>query len=436
VGWRCQRIAATTPQEARLTTSTEPIREPTRTDPVLGLTLVNRYRLDRLLGSGGMAVVYEAFDLGLGRTVAVKLFSFDPAGGTGSTRHGDEVAVLAQLNHYALVTLYDAGTAVIDGIRRSFIVTEFVAGTDLRTRLMDGPIEPAEVATLGADLCEALHCIGSQGIIHRDIKPANVLLAPSDFPGRTARAKLADFGIARLFNAAHRTETGTVIGTAGYLSPEQASGLPVGPAADVYSLGLVLLECLTGEHSYPGTAVESALARLQRQPRIPDWLGAEWREVLTGMTAREATDRLRPAEAATMLLALTASVGGARADAAPPARPGSRPADAPTVLMAEVAPANRVIPAPEPAATTVLSAPVLTVPAAATPAARAIPAPTPAPPRRWPLVLSGIVVAIVTVFAVLFVVPAAEPAPEPPAYPAVDGQLGEHLKQLQQSVDP
>ena len=388
---------------------------------MLGLTLANRYRLDRLLGSGGMAVVYEAFDLAIGRTVAVKLFSIDPAGGTGSTRHADEVAVLAQLNHSALVTLYDAGTAVIEGIRRSFIVTEFVAGTDLRTRLLVGPMEPAEVAKVGADLCEALHCIGAQGIIHRDIKPANVLLAPSDFPGRAARAKLADFGIARLFNAAHRTETGTVIGTAGYLSPEQASGLPVGPAADVYSLGLVLLECLTGEHSYPGTAVESALARLQRQPRIPDWLGAEWREVLTGMTAREAADRLRPAEAAVLLLALVSSAPRTRADADRPAGTSSRPAEAPTVLMAAVAPTARVIPAPDPT--------VSTAPAPAAPA-------TPIAARRWPLVLSGILVVVLTVFAVLFVVPAAEPAPEPPAYPAVDGQLGEHLKQLQDSVDP
>jgi len=422
---------------------------------VLGLTLANRYRLDKLIGSGGMAVVYQADDLALGRTVAVKLMRFDPAGGAGSTRHSDEVAVLAHLNHFALVTLYDAGVEVIDGVPRSFIVTEFVDGTDLRSRLLAGPMDPGEVARLGADLCEALHCMGSLGITHRDIKPANVLLAPSDFPGRVTRAKLADFGIARLFNAAHRTETGAVVGTAGYLSPEQASGLPVGPATDVYSLGLVLLESLTGEHSYPGTAVESALARLHRQPDIPDWLGPDWRRLLTGMTAREPEDRLRPAEAAGRLLALASP-----ADQKPPAELGhellvhqspvredltvhgdllpdltvTRALEVPTTLHREVAPLHPT------------GQPTAVHPASAQPAAR----PTPARPtaklprkaraatrrRRWPLVLSGVLVALLTAGAVLFVVPGAEPPPAPPAYPAVGGELGDHLEQLQESVDP
>ena len=373
-----------------------------------------------------MAVVYQASDQALGRTVAVKLMRFDTAGGAGSARHSDEVAVLAHLNHFALVTLYDAGIEVIDGIPRSFIVTEFIDGTDLRSHLLTGPMEPGEVARLGADLCEALHCMGSLGITHRDIKPANVLLAPSDFPGRVVRAKLADFGIARLLDAAHRTETGKVVGTAGYLSPEQASGLPVGPAADVYSLGLVLLECLTGTHSYPGTAVESAMARLQRQPEIPDWLGAEWRAVLTGMTAREAEDRLRPAEAAGRLLALVPSAGHE-----PPAELGrdedsaTRPLDLPTTLQRQAAPG---VPAPA-------------VPAPPPPQLEPVAAPSRRPRRsrtlrRWPLVLSGVLVAALTAGAVLFFVPGAEPTPEPPAYPAVDGPLGDHLEQLQESVDP
>ncbi|TFD85864.1 serine/threonine protein kinase [Cryobacterium lactosi] len=396
-----------------------------------------------------MAVVYQAADLALGRTVAVKLMRFDPAGGAGSTRHSDEVAVLAHLNHFALVTLYDAGVEVIDGVSRSYIVTEFVDGTDLRSRLLAGPMDPAEVARLGADLCEALHCMGSLGITHRDIKPANVLLAPSDFPGRVTRAKLADFGIARLFNAAHRTETGAVVGTAGYLSPEQASGLPVGPTTDVYSLGLVLLECLTGEHSYPGTAVESALARLQRQPEIPEWLGPDWRRLLTGMTARRPEDRLRPAEAAGRLLALTPSAG--RMPAADPAHEDlvpqetvqlstvqedllpdltvTRALEVPTTLHREVPPVLPVEPTEHHTAPSRRTAgrPEVKRPRKSRAANRS---------RRWPLLLSGLLVAVFTVGAVLFVVPGAEPPPEPPAYPAVGGQLGEHLKQLQESVDP
>ncbi|MEC5186123.1 serine/threonine protein kinase [Cryobacterium sp. MP_3.1] len=399
---------------------------------MLGLTLANRYRLDTVIGSGGMAVVYQASDLALGRTVAVKLMRFDAAGSAGSARHRDEVAVLAHLNHFALVTLYDAGVEVIDGSPRSFIVTEFVDGTDLRSHLLAGPMDPGEVARLGADLCEALHCMGALGITHRDIKPANVLLAPSDFPGRVVRAKLADFGIARLFDAAHRTETGAVVGTAGYLSPEQAGGLPVGPAADVYSLGLVLLECLTGKHSYPGTAVESAMARLQRQPEIPDWVGAEWRAVLTGMTAREAEDRLRPAEAAGRLRALVPSVDAPSVEVSSvgpePAAEGvrerdsaTRPLDLPTTLQRDVAP----------------FVPTSTLHPRAAPAT----APSRRPrrsrtSRRWSLVISGVLVAVLTAGAVLFVVPGADPPPEPPAYPAVDGQLGDHLEQLQESVDP
>ncbi len=393
-----------------------------------------------------MAVVYQASDQALGRTVAVKLMRFDAVGGAGSARHSDEVAVLAHLNHFALVTLYDAGVEVIDGIPRSFIVTEFVDGTDLRSHLLTGPMAPGEVARLGADLCEALHCMGSQGITHRDIKPANVLLAPSDFPGRAVRAKLADFGIARLFDATHRTETGTVVGTAGYLSPEQASGLPVGPAADVYSLGLVLLECLTGEHSYPGTAVESAMARLQRQPEIPDWLGAEWRAVLTGMTAREAEDRLRPAEAAGRLLALVPSADGASPEVPSSEVPSSevpsvgveataemvreedsatRPLDLPTTLQHQVAPA---VPTSTPPPQMDQQMEPATAPSRRPRRSRKL--------RRWPLVISGVLVAVLTAGAVLFFVPGAEPTPEPPAYPAVDGQLGDHLEQLQESVDP
>ncbi|WEO79282.1 protein kinase [Cryobacterium sp. SO2] len=401
------------------------MREPTRTDPALGLTLANRYRLDRLIGSGGMAAVYQAADLALGRTVAVKLLGIDPVGGAGAARHSDEVAVLAHLNHFALVTLYDAGNAVIGNSSRPFIVTEYVAGTDLRSRLLDGALSPGEVARLGADLCEALHYMASLGIIHRDIKPANVLLAPADFPGRIARAKLADFGIARLFDAAHRTEAGTVIGTAGYLSPEQAGGLPVGPATDVYSLGLVLLECLTGEHCYPGTAVESALARLQRQPEIPDRLGRQWHELLTGMTARAAEDRLRPADAAVRLLALVPPVEVSPVDAPPVDAPqvAAPPADVPTLVLA--------LPAPPSPTSQRMPDPAKPIRAEATTPTRAT-----APPRRWPVVIGGILVALLTVIAVLFVVPGAAPAPDPPAYPAVDGQLGEHLQELQESVDP
>ena len=473
-----------------------------------------------------MAAVYEASDLGLGRVVAVKLFRLDQAEDAGAARQSDEVMVLAHLNHFALVTLYDAGTEAIGGIQRSFIVTEFVNGSDLRSRIQDGPLDPAEVAGLGADLCEAVHYMHSQGVIHRDIKPANVLLATTDFPGRVARAKLADFGIARLFDATHQTKAGTVIGTAGYLSPEQAGGLPVGPASDVYSLGLVLLESLTAERCYSGTAAETALARLRRQPDVPDWLGDDWRELLTGMTARAAEHRLSPADAAVRLLALAHGTGGVpsvgtRSIDVPTTAPAATvlpdtvlptivqsaaalpttalPTTAPpaamlpeTVLQAAVVPETAlprtllqgaalpqpvlpemVLPETELQETVLpeaelpeaeLSEPVLpqpelqgtvlpktlllkeVAPPASTPVRETIrkdirkhgrdEAKDSASPRRWPLVLSGILVVLVTIAMVLFTVPGTAPAPEPPAYPAVGGQLGDHLEQLQESLNP
>jgi serine/threonine protein kinase len=154
-----------------------------------------------------MATVYEALDEALGRTVAVKLFRMDTADDAGPQRQSGEVMVLASLNHFALVTLFDAGSAHIHGSTRSFIVMEYIDGRDLRSRISDGPVAPAEVARMGADLAEALHYVQAKGIIHRDIKPANVLLARSDFPGRVSHAKLADFGIARLFDATHLTRT-------------------------------------------------------------------------------------------------------------------------------------------------------------------------------------------------------------------------------------
>ncbi|WP_130177368.1 serine/threonine-protein kinase [Cryobacterium sp. SO1] len=399
-----------------------------------------------------MATVYEAADLALGRTVALKLFRMDTADDSGPQRQSGEVMVLASLNHFALVTLFDAGTEHIDGVTRSFIVMEYVAGSDLRSRITEGAVAPAEVARMGADLAEALHYVHAKGIIHRDIKPANVLLAPSDFPGRISHAKLADFGIARLFDATHLTRTGSVLGTAGYLSPEQALGQPIGPPSDVYSLGLVLLESLTATRSYPGTAIESAMARLQRQPEIPESLGAEWCAVLAGMTAREPADRLTSADAAVRLRELVPAGSTAASAATEPA-----PADDATELMAadlHEATGNeptRVLSSAEPAEPTAkterLDATARFERTAVMPSAGSAGSVAGATGRsrsarrsvtrigRRPVII-GALVALAAVIALVFLVQPNDPAPEPPAYPTVDGDLGTHLKQLQESVTP
>jgi tRNA A-37 threonylcarbamoyl transferase component Bud32 len=434
-------------------------------DGLIGVSLADRFRIDRLIGTGGMAVVYEATDLALGRTVAVKLFRLDTADDAGPERQSSEVAVLASLNHFALVTLFDAGTAVVDGTARTFIVMELVDGTDLRTRIAAGLPPRSEVATIGADLAEALHYVHERGIIHRDIKPANVLLAPSGFPGRAAHAKLADFGIARLVDATRLTATGTFLGTAGYLSPEQALGTTIGSPSDVYSLGLVLLECLTGERAYPGTAIESAMARLQRDPEIPQSFGPDWAAVLRGMTHREPGERLSAADAAVSLrllaqseaaveaVAVAAAVAGeADARRTPDAGDATQALDptqslAATSVFAVADVPTRVLPADSTAETVALGAATVQQ-AAGAPAASA----RPARPRARPRVLTGrsglavlavAAVALITTVVLGFTLRPGAQADAPagssastPAYPDVAGSLGDHLQQLQESVAP
>nr|WP_277870778.1 serine/threonine-protein kinase [Cryobacterium breve] len=428
--------------------------------------MADRFRIDALLGTGGMASVYRATDLFLGRTVAVKLFRLDTADDAGPERQSGEVTVLASLNHFALVTLFDAGTAVIDGVSRTFIVMELVDGTDLRSKIAAGALNPDEVAFMGADLAEALHYVHAQGIIHRDIKPANVLLAPSGFPGRAMHAKLADFGIARLFDATRLTATGSLLGTAGYLSPEQALGTTIGPPSDVYSLGLVLLECLTGERAFSGTAIESAMARLQRQPHIPAGLGQAWADVLSGMTTREPADRLSAGDAAVQLrclvtgestgTAITVAMGapGATEQLEPTAVLGATEQLEPTAVLGAT---ERLEPTAVMAATSVMASPgadaateLLTpagAPAAATgradgnaparsPGSASVDATT--PPWRRPRVLAplGVLVALIILAVVVFSPRAVEPVTPAVTYPAVEGSLGTNLKQLQESVKP
>jgi serine/threonine protein kinase len=270
-------------------------------DPVL---VGGRYRLIELAGSGAMATVHRARDEVLGRDVAVKTFRAHTSDPRHEERRRSEMQVLARLNHPSLVRLYDAGTdAQDDGTHLvAYLVMEFVHGTDLRQRLASGALAPEEVRRLGLDLAEALAYVHSLGIVHRDIKPANILV-PDPVAGRRRPAKLTDFGIARLTDASRLTITNTTIGTANYLSPEQARGEKVGPASDIYSLGLVLLEGLKGTMEFTGGAVEAAVARLLRSPSVPAELGEPWSSLLGRMTAREVADRPTAAEVVAALRA-------------------------------------------------------------------------------------------------------------------------------------
>jgi serine/threonine protein kinase len=329
--------------------------------------LGGRYRLEALIGRGGSAEVWRSTDEALDRLVAVKLVT--ASGGEDAHRVGDEARLLARLSHPGLVPVYDAGT---DELGRPYVVMELVDGETLADAIRRGAMPSEQVASIGERLADALAYVHGEGLIHRDVKPANVLL------GHDGRVRLTDFGIARLVDAAKVTATGLTVGTASYLSPEQVTAEPVGTAADVYSLGLVLLECLTGRREYPGSAVEVALARLSRPPAVPPTLPDGWPGLLTAMTDRDPAQRPTCSQVTTDLRAITA--GG----------------HATTVIAAPTSVADR---------TQVLDRTQLLTTAApgrvAAPTARRTVTPVAPPPRRnsWAIVVGLLVAVAVLVVA-------------------------------------
>lgn len=250
-----------------------------------GAPTPERYQLGELLGSGGMAEVFRSRDQVLDRDVAVKL-ARDTVGSRDRERFKGEARVLARLSHPAIVTVLDAGISA----DRPFLVLELIEGRTLADVLQEGPLDLDGARTLGVELAEALAYAHAAGVVHRDVKPGNVLL------GEAGLVKLADFGIARLLgDTVRHTETGAAVGTAAYLAPEQVQGNEVTAGTDVYSLGLVLLEGLTGQRAFPGSPTESALARLHREPEVPPSLPPSWQDLLRAMVQRDPA--LRPGAA-------------------------------------------------------------------------------------------------------------------------------------------
>ena len=344
--------------------------------------LADRYRLDSLIACGGMGEVWRATDELLQRPVAVKMLKPEYAGdATFLQRFRNEARSTAVLSHPGIAALYDYGEmADDDGRAVAYLVMELVEGeplSDLLTR--EGPLPVDRTLDIVAQVAAALHVAHRAGVVHRDVKPANLIVRPDGV------VKITDFGIAWAGSSVPLTDTGSIMGTAHYVAPEQVTGQAATPASDVYSLGVVAHECLAGVRPFVGTnPVTIALAHVRDEPPpLPARVPLPVRELIAGALAKDPAGR--PADA------------GAFATGAAVLRDGG-PEAAPT-------------------ATGPITVPV--------PATAAIPAPRepqrPARPRRARRrVLTGASALAAAVLGTLLLIPstATEPAAAPPSRPS------------------
>ena len=255
---------------------------------VIGTLISERYRLDEKIGSGGMSSVYRAFDPTLERWVAIKLMHRDISNDPDQLeRFRREARAVARLNHPHVVTVIDAGED--DGA--PYIVFEYVEGETLKDRIRRlGRLPVSEAVAYAIEIGRALECAHASRLVHRDVKPQNVLIDPD------GRAKVTDFGIARSLEAQGLTATGRVLGTTDYVSPEQALGHEVTGQSDIYSLGIVLYEMLTGEVPYSADTQVAVAMKHVREP-LPDVqrrrpeISAALAAVVERATAKETQNR-------------------------------------------------------------------------------------------------------------------------------------------------
>src|SRR5262249_23107856 len=212
-----------------------------------GVIVGNRYEVQQHLARGGMATVFRGWDRLVDRPVAVKVLrAHDEANPTNLERFRREALALSTLHCPQIVTVYD----FLEEEDCSYLIMELVEGVNLKRHLVEhGPLPPVEALLLAAQVCQALECAHGYGFIHRDIKPQNILLAAS------GGVKLTDFGIVHIAECTTLTGHGMVLGTADYIAPEQVQGLPLTPASDLYSLGIVLFEMLVGALPFTGTSI-------------------------------------------------------------------------------------------------------------------------------------------------------------------------------------
>lgn len=275
-----------------------------------GFLLGRRYSLVSLVATGGMGAVWRADDQLLERTVAIKVMHpHTAAERIFADRFRAEAQYAAKLTSPHIIGVYDFGEQ--DGL--AYLVMEFVEGrTAAQVLAEDGPLDAVALRSLLLDVADALENAHERGIIHRDVKPSNIMIATD------GRAKLGDFGIARAIEGVSETKTGEVLGTPQYLSPEQARGEPASPASDLYSLGVVAQELLTGEKPFDrGTPVATALAHIgEPPPPLPASLPPDLADAIGRCLAKNPAER--PESARTLAELLGAP---ARSLAGQPARP-------------------------------------------------------------------------------------------------------------------
>ena len=315
-----------------------------------GGLILNRYRLVERIAAGGSAEVWRARDEQLDRAVAVKrLHPHLLPDDASRQRLVAEARAAARLSHPVIVGIYD----VDDTGESPAIVMELVDGESLAARIdRDGPLAEREAVRITADVAEALYHAHQQGVVHRDVKPGNVLLAED---GRT---RLVDFGIAHSLaaSAERLTMDGTVIGTLRAMAPEQLSGGPITPRTDLYGLGVVLLEALTGRPPYPATTAV-ALAEAQRAgPPAVDGVDSALASLLVAALAHDPADR--PLHAGALASALRSWLAGDPSPAAAMAPAGVASTEFDTAAVTQVVPTPAIAPAPLPATGPAEQAPI------------------------------------------------------------------------------
>jgi serine/threonine-protein kinase len=296
-----------------------------------GRMVAGRYRLDELAGSGGAGQVWRAVDLVLERPVAVKLLWPEAAGDpVARARFRAEARHASCLSHPGVAQVHDYGECGEGGT--PFLVLELVDGSSLAGVLAAGPLGPADTIEVIAQVAAGLQAAHSAGLVHRDIKPANLLI------GRDGQVKITDFGLASVTGGASLTTSGVVVGTAAYLAPERAAGQRATAACDLYSLGVVGYQCLTGRLPFCGPPAQVAAAHLNDPvPPLPGSLPAGLRALVADLMAKNPADRPGSAgevsRRAEILRAATAAEADQLRGQWPPA-PSAPPADqAPTMAQ-------------------------------------------------------------------------------------------------------